>query len=193
ATAGIGTSPPPTCPSTARPTSSWHSATTRRRQAACSSRSRPNAGRCSKPPSPGASCSWPGSATSRRVRALSSPELPLPARLARVRALEVSPALFRWLALGSAAILYVIVVTGATVRLTASGLGCDHWPGCQAGQPFPEKGYHSYIEFGNRLVGGITIVVTLLAALAAQPAPWLPRYAPRLARPVFARPLPPAP
>src|SRR3989442_8491873 len=106
-------------------------------------------------------------------------------RVARIRALEVTPALFRSLALVSAAALYVIVVTGATVRLTGSGLGCDHWPGCQAGQPFPEKGYHSYIEFGNRLVGGVAIVLTLVAALGARRARGLPRFATRLAAAVF--------
>src|SRR6266542_2917403 len=111
----------------------------------------------------------------------------------RVRAFEVSPALFRTLALATAAILYAIIVTGATVRLTASGLGCDHWPGCQAGQPFPEKGYHSYIEFGNRLVGGIAIVAALLAALAAIRAPRLPRYARWTAAAVFAGTLAQAP
>jgi cytochrome c oxidase assembly protein subunit 15 len=106
-------------------------------------------------------------------------------RLARVRSLELTPAAFRSLALVSAAALYVIVVTGATVRLTASGLGCEHWPGCQAGQPFPEKGYHSYIEFGNRLVGGVAIVLALLAALGAWRSPSLPRFATRLAALVF--------
>ncbi len=106
-------------------------------------------------------------------------------RLARIRAIEVTPQLFLWLALASAAALYVILITGATVRLTASGLGCDHWPGCQAGQPFPEKGYHSYIEFGNRLVGGITIVLTLIAGAAAWRLRALPRYARRLALAVF--------
>jgi cytochrome c oxidase assembly protein subunit 15 len=89
--------------------------------------------------------------------------------------------------------LYLIVVTGATVRLTASGLGCEHWPGCQAGQPFPEKGYHSYIEFGNRLVGGVTIVLTLVAALAAARVPALPRYARSLAAAVFVGTLAQAP
>src|SRR5947209_14471850 len=105
-------------------------------------------------------------------------------RLARIRALEVTPVLFARFALAAAAALYVIVVTGATVRLTASGLGCEHWPGCQAGQPFPEKGFHSYIEFGNRLVGGIAIVATLVAALAALRAR-LPVYARRTAVAVF--------
>ena len=93
--------------------------------------------------------------------------------------------MFRRLALLALAGLWVIVVTGATVRLTASGLGCEHWPGCQAGQPFPEKGYHSYIEFGNRVVGGVAIVLALAAALAARFVPSLPIYARRTAALVF--------
>jgi cytochrome c oxidase assembly protein subunit 15 len=112
---------------------------------------------------------------------------------ARLRTFEVSPALFRTLALATAVALYAIVVTGATVRLTSSGLGCEAWPGCQAGQPFPEKDYHSFIEFGNRLVGGIVIVTTLLAALAAFRVPRLPRYARWGAVAVFAGTLAQAP
>jgi cytochrome c oxidase assembly protein subunit 15 len=118
--------------------------------------------------------------------ASSSPELSVaPGRAARLRALVVSPRLFVWLAATSAVSLYLILVTGATVRLTASGLGCDNWPGCQAGQPFPEKGYHSYIEFSNRLVGGITIALTLIAALGAFRVPALPGSVRRLAVAVF--------
>ena len=74
--------------------------------------------------------------------------------------------------------LWLIVSTGAVVRLTSSGLGCEHWPGCQPGQPFPEKGYHSYIEFGNRMVASVTIVLTLALAVGA----WFTRGLPRWAR-----------
>lgn len=112
---------------------------------------------------------------------------------ARLRAFELSPSLFRTIALSSAAMLYAIVVTGATVRLTASGLGCEAWPGCQAGQPFPEKDYHSYIEFGNRLVGGLAIAATLVAALLAFRVPRLPAYARWTAVAVFAGTLGQAP
>ncbi len=108
-----------------------------------------------------------------------------PARLRALRAFEVTPARFRALAFAAAGALYVIVSTGATVRLTGSGLGCEHWPGCQPGNPFPEKGYHSYIEFGNRMVAGTTIVLTLLAWLAARRAEGLPRWVPRLSLAVF--------
>ena len=104
---------------------------------------------------------------------------------ARARILEITPARFRALALAAVGALYVIVSTGATVRLTGSGLGCEHWPGCQPGNPFPEKGYHSYIEFGNRMVAGTTIVITLLAWLASRRMTGLPRWVPRLALAVF--------
>jgi len=63
--------------------------------------------------------------------------------------------------------LWAIVATGAAVRLTSSGLGCRHWPGCEAGHPLPAKDYHAYIEFGNRVVGGVTILITLLVAVLA--------------------------
>jgi cytochrome c oxidase assembly protein subunit 15 len=104
---------------------------------------------------------------------------------ARLRVFEVTPARFRTLAFAAAGALYVIVSTGATVRLTGSGLGCEHWPGCQPGNPFPEKGYHSYIEFGNRMVAGTTIVLTLVAWLAARRVDSLPRWVPRAALAVF--------
>jgi cytochrome c oxidase assembly protein subunit 15 len=125
---------------------------------------------------------------------LSSSDLSVAAsRSARLRTIVVTPGLFVWLAAASALSLYVILITGATVRLTASGLGCEHWPGCQAGQPFPEKGYHSYIEFGNRLVGAITIAVTLIAALGALRTRGLSRGWRRLAVLVFVGTLAQAP
>jgi cytochrome c oxidase assembly protein subunit 15 len=107
--------------------------------------------------------------------------------LARVRGLEEGRRLraLRILALASAFMLFLIVSTGALVRLTGSGLGCEHWPGCQAGNPFPEKGYHSYIEFGNRLVGGLTILVALATWFVAFATDILPRWATRLTLAVF--------
>jgi cytochrome c oxidase assembly protein subunit 15 len=105
--------------------------------------------------------------------------------VARVRSFELSAAQFLRLALASVAALWLIVLTGAAVRLTDSGLGCRHWPGCERGHPLPAKDYHAYIEFGNRVIGGVTIVVVLLAALAARRTPALPRWARRLALGVF--------
>ncbi len=114
-------------------------------------------------------------------------------RLARLRAVELAPATFRRLAFATAFALWLIVSTGAVVRLTSSGLGCEHWPGCQPGQPFPEKDYHSFIEFGNRMVGGITIALTLALAAGAWVTRGLPRWARWLAVATFVGTLAQAP
>ena len=57
------------------------------------------------------------------------------------------------------------------------GLGCEHWPGCTAGNPFPSKSYHSFIEFGNRIVSALTILATLVGWLGARFTPGVPRWA----------------
>lgn len=57
------------------------------------------------------------------------------------------------------ATLVVIVFTGAIVRLTDSGLGCDTWPRCD-GSVYPPDQFHSLVEFGNRMV---TIVVSVIS------------------------------
>jgi heme a synthase len=105
--------------------------------------------------------------------------------ITRARRFELTATQFLRLALASAAALWLIVVTGAAVRLTDSGLGCRHWPGCEKGHPLPAKDSHAYIEFGNRVIGGGTIVVVLLTALAAWRTPALSRGARRLALAVF--------
>ena len=105
-------------------------------------------------------------------------------RLGRLRNLEVTPRLFRGTALGALVAIYVVVTTGAVVRLTASGLGCDNWPRC-GNTPFPEKGGHAFIEFGNRVVALLTIGFTLAAWLAARRVPGLSRRMQLLALAMF--------
>jgi cytochrome c oxidase assembly protein subunit 15 len=58
----------------------------------------------------------------------------------------------------------LIVVTGGLVRLTGSGLGCPTWPKCTDDSfvSVPEMGIHGLIEFGNRL---LTFVLVIIAAL----------------------------
>jgi cytochrome c oxidase assembly protein subunit 15 len=108
-----------------------------------------------------------------------------PTALARLRALVLAPAQFLPLALAQLGALWIIVGTGAAVRLTDSGLGCRSWPGCEEGQALPAKDVHAFIEFGNRLVGGATIALTLLTWLAARRTRALPGWAVRLALVVF--------
>ena len=64
-----------------------------------------------------------------------------------------------------------IIVTGAIVRITASGLGCPTWPECVDGSITPTsaqaEAWHKYIEFGNRLLTFALVVLALAAILAA--------------------------
>jgi cytochrome c oxidase assembly protein subunit 15 len=63
-----------------------------------------------------------------------------------------------------------IVLTGATVRLTASGLGCPTWPECVEGSITPTsdqtEAFHKYIEFGNRLLTFVLLIVALASIFA---------------------------
>jgi cytochrome c oxidase assembly protein subunit 15 len=97
----------------------------------------------------------------------------------------LTPAQLLPLVLAEVTTLWLIVVTGAAVRLTDSGLGCRHWPGCQAGHPLPAKSGHAFIEFGNRLFGALTIAATLLAWLAARRTPALTRRHVQLSLAIF--------
>jgi cytochrome c oxidase assembly protein subunit 15 len=103
----------------------------------------------------------------------------------RIRGFELAPVRFFQLTVASVAALWLIAITGAAVRLTDSGLGCRHWPGCERGHPLPAKDYHAYIEFGNRAFGGIVIAVVLLPAVGAFLTRGLPRWTRRLAVGVF--------
>ncbi|MCT2338862.1 heme A synthase [Corynebacterium sp. p3-SID1056] len=68
-----------------------------------------------------------------------------------------------------------ITVTGALVRVTGSGLGCDTWPMCHQGSLVPVAGaapwVHQFIEFGNRLltfVVAAAAIAVLVAVYRAQ-------------------------
>ena len=58
-----------------------------------------------------------------------------------------------------------IVVTGGLVRVTGSGLGCPTWPECVDGSVTPTveqaEGFHKYIEFGNRTLTGVLVVLAV--------------------------------
>ncbi|WP_127501457.1 COX15/CtaA family protein [Actinoplanes solisilvae] len=79
----------------------------------------------------------------------------------------------RPLALASLVANVALVVTGAAVRLTGSGLGCPTWPRCTDASytTTSEMGVHGIIEFGNRL---LTFVLVALA-VACVAAAWFSR------------------
>jgi cytochrome c oxidase assembly protein subunit 15 len=80
--------------------------------------------------------------------------------------LAVTPTQYRRVAYATLAALTLIVLTGAGVRLTDSGLGCENWPKC-GGTPLPPLSSHALIEFGNRAVSGLVGVITVVAAVLA--------------------------
>lgn len=73
-----------------------------------------------------------------------------------------------WLAWASFVVEVVLIGTGGLVRLTASGLGCPTWPKCTAESlvSTPEMGIHGVIEFGNRLLTFVLVVVAVAMFLA---------------------------
>jgi cytochrome c oxidase assembly protein subunit 15 len=68
--------------------------------------------------------------------------------------------LYGWLSLVSQ---ILIVVTGGAVRLTGSGLGCPTWPKCTPDSliTVPEQGIHGIIEFANRLLTFVLVIIAL--------------------------------
>jgi heme a synthase len=94
----------------------------------------------------------------------------------QARRWELTPTRYAQLALASAVSLYLIVLTGAAVRLTGSGLACQSWPGCQEGAFFPAIGEHSSIEFGNRVMALFPIALSLGAWLFAYRTTGLGRW-----------------
>ncbi|MGO9854420.1 MAG: COX15/CtaA family protein [Acidimicrobiales bacterium] len=83
--------------------------------------------------------------------------------MSRRRTPTVSPSLSHRLDVLALVLTALIVVTGAAVRLTGSGLGCSDWPECSVGHLTPALQFHGLVEFGNRLV---TVVLTIAVAAA---------------------------
>ena len=100
-------------------------------------------------------------AARRRARAISTGPLGHAASLNRQMRdrLTVTPAQYRLVAYVTLGALTLIVLTGAAVRLTDSGLGCSNWPKC-GGSPLPPLSTHALIEFGNRAISGVVGVLT---------------------------------
>ena len=63
--------------------------------------------------------------------------------------------------------LAVIVVTGAAVRLTGSGLGCEDWPTCSEDRFIADLEYHALVEFVNRLFTGVVAIAVIAAVLGS--------------------------
>ncbi|MFM7271222.1 MAG: COX15/CtaA family protein, partial [Actinomycetes bacterium] len=81
--------------------------------------------------------------------------------------MRIAPATYRRICVAAAVLVAVIIVTGAAVRLTGSGLGCPSWPNCSEGRltPHSATSYHAMVEFVNRTFTGLVAVGVIAAVL----------------------------
>jgi cytochrome c oxidase assembly protein subunit 15 len=80
--------------------------------------------------------------------------------------LEISPQRYAQVTAVALGALALIVLTGAGVRLTGSGLGCPDWPKCYGGATPPLES-HAVIEYTNRLLTGFVGFAVIAASVLA--------------------------
>lgn len=79
----------------------------------------------------------------------------------------ISPQAYRRVTVLALVLLVGIVVTGAGVRLTGSGLGCTDWPNCTDEKLVAPMQFHPMVEFVNRLITGLVSIAVALAVLGS--------------------------
>lgn len=84
----------------------------------------------------------------------------------RTNGFTVTPRQYVLIAYSALVALTLIVLTGAAVRLTGSGLGCPTWPKCY-GSLYPPLNSHAVIEFSNRLISFPVVLAAGFAWLGA--------------------------
>lgn len=82
-------------------------------------------------------------------------------------ALSISAPTYRRITIGALVALSVIIVTGAAVRLTNSGLGCDDWPNCSSERFIDVSSTHAAIEQLNRFFTGVVGLAVIAAVLGS--------------------------
>lgn len=85
----------------------------------------------------------------------------------RLRSFTVTPERYAQIARFALWTLALIVLTGAAVRVTGSGLGCPTWPKCTETSLYTELNTHGVIEFGNRVLTSVVGFAALAGFLGA--------------------------
>jgi cytochrome c oxidase assembly protein subunit 15 len=80
---------------------------------------------------------------------------------------EISPHRYAQVTTAALIGLALIVMTGAAVRLTDSGLGCPDWPQCYGAGQHPALESHAIIESANRIITGLLGVAVIAACILA--------------------------
>ena len=85
-----------------------------------------------------------------------------------MRSFSISPAQYQKITRISLLLLAFIIVTGAAVRLSGSGLGCSDWPTCENDQLVAEiDDVHAMVEFVNREITGFVALAVIIAVLGS--------------------------
>jgi cytochrome c oxidase assembly protein subunit 15 len=79
----------------------------------------------------------------------------------------VTPERYRRITLVALVVQVFIVVSGAAVRLTGSGLGCSDWPNCDEDRLVAPLEYHALVEFVNRLITFLVVATVAMAVIGA--------------------------
>ncbi len=81
---------------------------------------------------------------------------------------HLTPAKYQRITYIAVLLLSIIIITGAAVRLTGSGLGCSDWPTCENDQLVAEvDDVHAMVEFVNRVITGIVSLAVIFAVLGS--------------------------
>jgi len=80
---------------------------------------------------------------------------------------QLSPGRYRLVCAVALGLLVAIVITGAAVRLSGSGLGCDDWPNCNDERLIDVSSNHAAIEQVNRLFTGLVSAAVIAAVLGS--------------------------
>jgi heme a synthase len=80
---------------------------------------------------------------------------------------SVTPERYRAYTLTALVLVSMIIVTGASVRLSGSGLGCDDWPNCTAGELIQSSNRNQAIEQINRLFTALVALGVIAAILGS--------------------------
>jgi cytochrome c oxidase assembly protein subunit 15 len=94
--------------------------------------------------------------------------------LTRIRNFTLTPRQYFVVAAVALVSLVAIILTGAAVRLTGSGLGCPDWPKCY-GSAVPPLQSHALIEYANRIftaVVGLAVIAASVLAWRRRPFRW---------------------
>lgn len=81
--------------------------------------------------------------------------------------MHLQPRTYRRITVGALVALSIIVVSGAAVRLTGSGLGCNDWPNCNSERLIDVSTTHAAIEQINRLFTGVVAIAVIAAVLGS--------------------------